>query len=160
MSRRVERIGSLIRTILAEAIQTRLNVPRIPPVTSITRVEVSADLSVARVFVSVLAPEPKQELCLRALCSSAGHLRWLLGRELTLRKTPALDFRLDQSLKRGFETCQLIDRLAQERPGTAEPPDVEDQADAAAQECAPDSAAPQAVEGPVAANSGDIQEDA
>ncbi len=160
MSRRVERVGSLIRTILAEAIQTRLNDPRIPPVTSITRVEVSADLSVARVFVSVLAPEPQQELCLRALCSSAGHLRWLLGRELTLRKTPALDFRLDQSLKRAFETCQLIDRLALERPGTAEPPEVKDRAEAAPQACAPDSAAPPAIKGPAAASPADIQEDA
>lgn len=160
MSRRVERVGSLIRTILAEAIQMRLNDPRILPVTSITRVEVSADLSVARVFVSVLAPEPQQELCLRALCSSAGHLRWLLGRELTVRKTPALDFRLDHSLKRGFETCQLLDRLARERSGTAEPPDAEDRADAAPQECAPDSAAARATEGPAATSRGNIQEDA
>jgi ribosome-binding factor A len=145
VSRRVERISSLVRTLLAEAIQTRLNDPRIPPVTSITRVEVSADLSVARVFVSVLAPEPRQELCLRALRSSASHLRWLLGQELELRKTPVLDFHLDQSLKRGFETCQIIERLVP--PLAAEPDDdpsatADDDADVADDDSPADAAQP------------------
>lgn len=117
MSRRTERVASLIRTILAEAIQTRLNDPRIPAITSVTRVEVSADFALARVFVSVLAPEKRRDLCLQALRGSAGHLRWLLGQELSLRKLPTLDFRLDDSLRRGFETIQLIERLSSDSPG-------------------------------------------
>jgi ribosome-binding factor A len=126
-TRRTERVASLIRTILAEALQTSLNDPRIPAITSITRVEVSPDFALAKVYVSVYAPEKKRDLCLQALRSSAGHLRYLLGQELTLRKTPTLDFRLDDSLRRGFETVQLIDEvMAQSRPaGTdADAPDA------------------------------------
>lgn len=109
-ARRIERVASLIRTILAEAIQTRLNDPRIPAITSITRVEIAADFSVARVYVSVMASDAGRRTCLRALQSSAKHLRWMLGGELSLRKTPTLDFRLDESLRHGFETVQIIER--------------------------------------------------
>lgn len=118
-TRRTERVAALIRSILAEELQAGLNDPRIPPITSITRVEVSPDFSLAKVYVSVLAPETKRNLCLDALRSSAGHLRWRLGQELTLRKTPVLDFRLDESLQRGFETVQLIDKLMEERTAAA-----------------------------------------
>jgi len=102
-------------------LQTSINDPRIPAITSITRVEVSPDFALAKVYVSVYAPEKKRDLCLQALRSSAGHLRYLLGQELTLRKTPTLDFRLDDSLRRGFETVQLIDEvMAQSRASEGE----------------------------------------
>lgn len=114
MSRRTERIGALIRSLLAEAIQHRLNDPRIPPITSITRVEVSEDLAIARVHVSVLAAEAQRRLCVDALGSAAGHLRRMIGRQLTLRKVPLLEFRLDESLRRSFETVQTIDRVMRE----------------------------------------------
>ena len=114
MSRRTERVASLIRTIIADAIQNRLNDPRIPVITSITRVEVSDDFSVARVFVSVMAAEAQRKLCVEALRSAAGLLRRELAPELRLRKIPALQFRLDDSLRRGFETVTAIDEAMRE----------------------------------------------
>ena len=47
----------MIRSIVADAIQNRLNDPRILPLTSITRVAVSDDFSLARIYVSVMAPD-------------------------------------------------------------------------------------------------------
>ncbi len=113
MSRRTERVASLIRQILADAIRS-LNDPRIPTVTSITRVEVSEDFATAKVHVSALAPDKRRALCLTALRSAAGHLRWLLGQELTLRKLPQLEFRLDDSVRRGIETVETIERVMRE----------------------------------------------
>lgn len=114
MTRRTDRIGSLIRSLIAEAIQMRLSDPRIAPITSITRVEVSADLSLARIFVSVLAPVPQRRLCVEALQSAAGHLRRLIGPELSVRKTPMLHFELDESVQRSIETVETIDRVMRE----------------------------------------------
>lgn len=112
MSRRVERVSSLIRSILAKAIQTELQDPRIPRITSITEVEVSADFSIAKVYVSVFSPtDAKRRLAVSALQSSAGHLRWLLGHELRLRKLPMLVFKLDETIRKSFETYQIIDQL-------------------------------------------------
>jgi ribosome-binding factor A len=114
VSRRTERVASLIRTILAEAIQNRLNDPRIEPLTSITRVDVSADLSVAHVYVSVMAEGERRKLSVEALRHAAGRLRSLVAREVTLRQTPQLDFRLDESVQRSFETVQQLDRMMEE----------------------------------------------
>lgn len=116
-TRRMERVGSLIRDCLADAIRTRLNDPRIPSITSITRVEVTPDFGLARVHISVLAPERRRKLCVAALQRSAGHLRRLIGQEVTLWKLPELRFELDESLQRGHETVELIDRVMQEYQG-------------------------------------------
>jgi ribosome-binding factor A len=121
MSRRTERIASLIRDLIADAIQTDLSDPRIEPLTSITRVEVTPDLSLARIHVSVLAPPARQTLCVRALRHAAGRLRTLAARELVLRQAPRLEFHLDESLQRGFETMQAIE-VAMSRTGTSAGP--------------------------------------
>ena len=113
-SRRGERVASLIRELVAEEVQHGLNDPRIPTITSITRVELTPDFALARIYVSVLANDVKRRLCIEALTSAAGRLRWLLGQELTLRHTPQLEFRLDESVRGAFEVVQKIDHLMEE----------------------------------------------
>lgn len=114
MSRRTERVGHLIRSIVAQTIQSRLADPRIPAITSITRVEVADDFSVARIHVSVMAPEAQRALCLTALRSAAGLLRRALAPELRLRKIPALVFQLDDSLRQSAATVDMIDQAMRE----------------------------------------------
>jgi ribosome-binding factor A len=122
VSRRTERVGNLIREIIAEAIQNRLSDPRIPPITSITRIQVSEDFSVACVYVSVMAPEAQRRLCLAGLQSASGLLRRLLAPELRLRKVPWLDFRLDDSVRRSFEIVTAVDGAMRE---LGQPPEWE-----------------------------------
>ncbi len=129
MSRRTERVASLVRSILADAIQNRLSDPRIEPLTSITHVEVSADMSVAHVYVSVMAEDARRKLSVQALRHAAGRLRTLVAREVTLRQTPLLDFRRDDSVQNSFRTVRQIDRLMEElderAEGDADPAEVE-----------------------------------
>jgi len=110
MSRRTQRVASVIRSVVSSAISTRLSDPRIERLTSITRVDVAADFSLATLYVSVFAREAQQRLCVAALQSSAPRLRSLIGRELRLRQVPELVFRLDDSLKKSFATVEAIDR--------------------------------------------------
>lgn len=124
--------------MVAEAIQTRLSDPRIPPLTSVTRVEVSEDLELARVYVSALGSDATRALGVQGLQSAAGLLRGMLGRALRLRKTPALEFRLDESLRRSFETVTAIDAAMRE---LGEPP-IWERADALAAEDDEAQAAP------------------
>jgi ribosome-binding factor A len=107
-------VASVIRSVVAQAILTRLNDPRIPTITSITEVEVSDDLTLARLHISVMAPEPQRQLCLTALQSATGFLRRLLGPALQLRLIPRLEFRLDESLRRSFDTIAAIDNAMRE----------------------------------------------
>ena len=51
---RPERVGHLIREVVSEAISNRLNDPRVEPLSSVTRVEVTADMEHAKVWVSVM----------------------------------------------------------------------------------------------------------
>lgn len=127
MSRRTEKIASVIRTVVADAIQRRLSDPRIEPFTSITHIEVAPDLSCAHVNVSVMARPARQKLCVEALQSAAGKLRGMLGRQLSTRIVPELRFHLDESLQRSMETIRLIDEIV-EREGLAAPP-ADDNAD-------------------------------
>lgn len=114
MSRRIERVNSLVRSVISEAIQRRLSDPRIEPLTSITRVEVSTDLSNARVHVSVMATDARKKLCVQALQHAAGRLRGMLAEQLTMRQVPRLLFCLDDSVQRAFETVETIDSVMAE----------------------------------------------
>jgi ribosome-binding factor A len=112
LSRRTERLAALIRQIVAEEIQN-LNDPRVSPMTSITRVAVSEDLSTASVHVSVMGTDAQGRLTVQALQHAAGRFQQNLGRELSTRLCPRLNFQLDESLKRGFEVVQIIEQEMQ-----------------------------------------------
>ena len=110
MSRRTERLSSLIRRIVADEIQNGLADPRIAPMTSVTRVEVSADLSFAKVYVSAMASEKAERLSVEALEHAAGHIQTALAGQLSLRRCPRIRFVRDESLKKGFQLVQMIER--------------------------------------------------
>lgn len=114
MSRRTERLGSLIRQELAMMILRDLNDPRLKGMPSITRVEVSADLSVADVFVTVMGTPGEQSAALNALRHSAGRMRTMLTPSLSLRQTPFLKFHLDERLRKEIELLNLIEATKRE----------------------------------------------
>jgi ribosome-binding factor A len=119
----------IVRSVVSDAIATKLSDPRIAPLASVTRVEVSGDLEYAKVWISVLGEESAQRRTLAGLCSAAGYVQRLVGGELSIRHCPKLSFHLDTSLKKAAETIRLIDEVtaeARRQSGDAEPADPED----------------------------------
>lgn len=114
MSRRTERLGSTIRDELAEIILHELDDPRLQGLPSITRVEVSEDLSVADVFVTIMGTPGQQTAALNALRHSAGMMRSKLTKALSIRQTPFLKFKLDDRLKKEIEMLELLDKISRE----------------------------------------------
>lgn len=109
MTRRTERVGNLIRNAIAEALLRKLADPRIDPArTSITRVEVPADLLTAKVYLSVLGDEPMQRRTIEALQAAGGHIQGLIKDQIRLRHTPRLEFVLDVKFKKTMETLTII----------------------------------------------------
>ena len=106
-SQRCKRVAELIRRHLALALLYYRDNPVLAKVT-ITGVEVAADLSIAKVFVSVLLEGNSQEI-LRELQREVGHLRHGLAKELNLRITPRLSFVYDSSIAHGQKISALID---------------------------------------------------
>jgi len=114
MSRRTERLGSVIQQELANMIQRDLNDPRILPLTSVTRVKVAEDLSTADVFITVMGTPGQQTAALNALKHSAGMMRTRLTKDLSLRLAPFLKFQLDEDLKKELAVMELLDQVAKE----------------------------------------------
>ena len=106
---RVDKLGSAIREIVSEAIATKLNDPRISPLTSVTRVEVSGDLQIAKVYVSVLGRDSQTRTTMAGLSHAVGHIQRLVAGRLSVRRCPELRFVLDSSLKRAAEMIRLIE---------------------------------------------------
>jgi ribosome-binding factor A len=109
---RPERVAQFMRREIAEILEHRLNDPRLAGrVVSVTDVEVTPDLSFARVFVSVLEDGPERERALAALQSAAGFVRHLLSERLDLREVPEIRFVHDSSIERGARVEELLRRL-------------------------------------------------
>ena len=119
-SRRAQKTAEAIRETVSMAILAQLRDPRVRDVT-VTYVEVSADLRSAKVHVSVMGSQTKQELCLRGLQNSAGFLQSKIADRVELRYTPRLTFLLDQGVKRSIEISRILQQvLPPEQPPPAD----------------------------------------
>jgi ribosome-binding factor A len=107
-------LASTIQKELAQMIMRELNDPRLPSIVSITRVKVSADLSIADVYVTIMGTPGQQSAGLNALKHSAGMMRTKLTKQLTLRQAPFLKFHIDEGLKKELAVLDLLDQVAKE----------------------------------------------
>ena len=110
---RVRKIESQLQRVMAELIAREVKDPRVGGVT-ITAVQLSADMGVARVFVAPFASRHEPQEVLRGLVRAGGFLRGQIGRELGLRHAPRLEFQLDDSAEKAARLTGLIDRARAE----------------------------------------------
>ena len=109
--RRQERLAEQIRDEIAEQLAAgKLRDPRIG-FSTVTRVELTPDLSHARILVSVLGSEEVQVSTIAGLSSAAGYLRREITRRLRLRRSPQLVFVLDHGPEEGVKIETLLERL-------------------------------------------------
>ena len=116
MSNRPERVAERIKRETAEILENDLNDPRLHGMVSVTDVEVTHDLSTARIFVSTLAEGEARDQVLRALHSASGFVRRRLAPRLGLREVPEVHFALDTSIERGARVEFLLRKLAEGEP--------------------------------------------
>lgn len=108
---RTSRVGDFLKQELAGLIQLNLRDPRIGGMVSVTGVEVSRDMSHAKVFVTVLGKDTLEEAAesIEALNHAAGFLRSQIAKISNARTTPKLRFVFDASIGRGARMSKLID---------------------------------------------------
>ena len=104
---RIDRITEDIKRELT-AILREVKDPRVSSMLSIVKVDVSGDLSYAKIYVSALEGEDASRESVKGLKAASGFIRKRLGDTLHLRKTPELRFVADTSIEKGFE---LFDKL-------------------------------------------------
>ncbi|MDT8387139.1 MAG: 30S ribosome-binding factor RbfA [Thiogranum sp.] len=106
---RTRRVGEQLQRELAQLVRDEVDDPRLGMV-SISGVEVSRDLSHAKVFFSTLGTQEEADASLRVLQGAAGRLRHLLGQQIKMRNVPQLHFKQDQSIVEGARLSALIDK--------------------------------------------------
>lgn len=107
MSMKKDKVAGIIQKEISEIIQFELKDPKIGFIT-ITDVEVSGDLSQAKIYVSFLGQDARKEAGMKALERSKGFLRTQLAQRLSIRKVPQLIFLQDTSLERGNKIEKII----------------------------------------------------
>jgi ribosome-binding factor A len=106
-SRRLLKAAAAIREVVSMAILAELRDPRVRDVT-VLAVDVAPDMRSAKVHVSIMGDETKQNLALRGLQSAAGFLQSKIAKEIDTRYTPRLMFVLDQGVKKSIEIAMLL----------------------------------------------------
>ena len=109
-SRRTLKAAEAIREVVAMSILTDIKDPRVRDAT-VTRVEVSGDMRYAKVYVSVMGDEKKEQLTLRGLQSAAGYMQTKCAKRIDTRYTPRLQFQLDEGAKKSVEVVQLLKEI-------------------------------------------------
>ena len=118
---RPDKVASAVRTIVSDMIADKLQDPRISRFASVTRVEVSGDLQVAKVHISVLGSEADQRSTMRGLEHARGHVQRAVAQGIRARRCPEVRFIADGSLKKAAEIVRIIDE-------NAPPPEEDDPA--------------------------------
>ena len=107
------RVAAELQRVANELLAHDINDPRLAGV-RISAVELSGDLSIARLYFNTLDPDDDPEPIETAFERASGFFRSRLGRAVQLRRVPELSFIQDLGPRRGFELTHLIDELVED----------------------------------------------
>ena len=117
-STRPSRVGDQLRAEIADLLARSVHDPGIGFLT-VTHVDVSPDLQVARVYYTTLGDDQARRDTARALGRATPFLRRQIGSRLRLKRVPTLEFFFDESIARGDRIERILNDISTER---ADPP--------------------------------------
>jgi ribosome-binding factor A len=112
MTRRTERLDSVIQQEISQLLLEQVNDPRLSSLISITRVSTSSDLRHTKVFISAIGDKVDKKEILQGFTAASGFLRSQLATRLQLKHMPELSFQFDDSIERAANLLRLIDEVA------------------------------------------------
>jgi ribosome-binding factor A len=115
-NRRAARVGSAVQNALGTLLAAELKDPRLAQagIISVTGVRVTADLSLATVYVSATNDTPEHvEQMLVGFASAANFLRGEVARRVSLKRVPELRFRLDPAVGHGRRIETILRELGE-----------------------------------------------
>lgn len=114
MSIKIDRIASQLVKEISYILATEVKDQDIKFVT-VTDVKVTNDLSFAKVYVTVLEEDRKQDT-MDALKSASGFIRKVLAERIEIRHIPELEFIYDESIEYGNKIEHIIQKIHEENP--------------------------------------------
>jgi len=113
-SQRAERVQEALRQEISRIVQNEIKDPRLGFIT-ITKVELTKDLRLARVYFSVLGEDKDKRLALKGLNSAKGYIKGLIADRVKLRLTPEIAFNIDVSEEHTRKIYYILDKIKKER---------------------------------------------
>lgn len=117
---RIKRLNEQLKTIIATTIAHSVKDPQLGMVT-VTRVDISGDYRIARVYVSYIGTPQERQAQLKILKRAASFIQMELSHQIRLRLTPKLDFILDENLEYAINIQKLLDGIHHEPENDDEP---------------------------------------
>lgn len=114
--KRSDKVAETIHELISSILSRGLNDPRIGFVT-ISGVEVTDDLHIAKIFFTVIGDDKAKKDSEAGLNSAKGYIRREIGKHLTMRHTPELLFKYDHSLDYGCHIDSLLKEIGTEHDG-------------------------------------------
>jgi ribosome-binding factor A len=111
MSRRIERINSLLREVISEVIQREVKNPHVSALITITGVETTKDLHHAKVFVSIIGTPDQRKETLEALQSARGFIAVAASKKVVLRYFPEIQFKLDDGAEHQARIEEILAKI-------------------------------------------------
>lgn len=109
--KRKDRLNSLLKEVIAEVIMHKVRNPKIHPMVTVQKVEVTQDLHQAKVYVSLIGSDLQKKQTLLALKSASGFISTQAAKEVNLRYFPSLTFYLDDTLDTEIRIHQLLEEI-------------------------------------------------
>jgi ribosome-binding factor A len=114
-TRRQEKVARIVKEAVSDAITHHLNDPRISGFISVTRVEMTADLRNANVYLSIFGSDQAgQNKAFMAVTHAKSRIQSLLAGAVKSKFCPVLHFYMDEKFKKTLETLNLIDQAVKE----------------------------------------------
>lgn len=112
MTRRIEKVNSLLKEVISEVIRRDIKNPFLTNLITVTEVDVSKDLRFAKVYISLIETDPaKRAEIIETLQKSAGIIAVLSSKKVILRYFPSLTFKLDDSLDKFMHIDSLLKKI-------------------------------------------------
>ncbi len=118
MTRRSEKVASLLREAISEILLHELRNPVFKNIISITDVKIGGDLRKAVIYFRVFSADPKEVET--ALNQSKGFIKRLLSQKITLKFMPDIEFRIDRTEEEERRLLELFDKIRGEKEGGEE----------------------------------------
>ena len=115
MTRRTDRVAEAIRRLTSEILHNQMRDPRVSGFVTITRVEVTPDLRLAKIYYSVMGDDKKKKLVSQGFESAKKFIRKHIADELKLRYTPEVSIRVDKAVEYNDRIDEILDQIHKER---------------------------------------------
>ena len=114
LKKRTDRLNSLLVEVISEVVREDVRNPKVHPLFTITRVDISTDLHHSKVFVSVIGTQKEKDDTLSALQSAAGFIAVSASRKVVMRHFPELTFKLDNSVDQQMKIDAILGKIHEE----------------------------------------------